>query len=842
MAAIFELAEPKQVVEWLNGSSFDELVEIDVVNNTCRNIYHVEGKYFVPVFDGSYFDLYRYSVGHMVHPDDLNVYKPFMDPTSIIERLKDSEVPGMLSAQFRYKLQDGNWRWTEQFVIGGRQFGLPDGVIRFYVFDIQNQKDRESGKIVSGRYKAAPHRDEKTRLLWERAFFDEAKKVLERVDPSQWCAVAIDLDHFRLFNDWYGRVQGDLLLANVGECLSAAELRTGGLAGYLGQDDFCMLMPYDTASIERLFADISAEIAEFSSSIGFRPVFGVSVADEHMAFLDLFDRAKVALDHARANFKRDISYFESDMQEQTDMQYQVLLDFKEALSNREFVTYLQPQCRASTGKVVGVEALVRWCKPDGSIVPPGDFIPVLEKYGFITDLDCYVWEDACAHLKAWIEAGHKSIPISVNVSQVDIYTMDVPSFFFNLVRTYDIPPSLVKVEITESAFADSSSSVEVVTNRLREAGFLVMMDDFGSGYSSLNMLSSLNVDVIKLDGAFLRLEDEASRRKGMRIVESVVNMAKTMTLPIIAEGVETAEQVEFLEGLGVRYIQGFHFYRPMPIEEFEAIALAEANIDDKGFSVKLNEQMRIREFLDQNVYSDSMLNNILGPVAFYLWHGDDIDIVRYNEQFYEAVDVPDFSEKIVAIQNVVPERYLARFYALFERAMADDLNGSQDVLPFGKYDGTYSWFWLHAYFLAETLEGKRFYVSARDVTDSVALQRQMKVLSESLSSTVMFVYRQGVSWHYEVVVHGLQGLLGVTGSELEHEFEEGRFVERLDPADRIAVSEKTTRAVERGEAFSYAFTMSNASGERVSMQMKADFARNAETFDEVFVVTLSEML
>ena len=192
------------------------------------------------------------------------------------------------------------------------------------------------------------------------------------------------------------------------------------------------------------------------------------------------------------------------------------------------------------------------------MVSPGVFVPVLEKNGFIASLDRYVWKNVCQWLRSWLDKGHQPVPISINVSRIDIFSMDVPAYLTELLQTYDLPAKLLKVEITESAYAESNDKIIRTVKQLRDAELLVMMDDFGSGYSSLNMLKSIAVDVLKLDMRFLDI-DEEEESKGVGILESVVNMARQMRMPIIVEGVETQKQESYLLKLGCRYSQGFYY-------------------------------------------------------------------------------------------------------------------------------------------------------------------------------------------------------------------------------------------------------------------------------------------
>jgi len=420
-----------------------------------------------------------------------------------------------------------------------------------------------------------------TGLYEEAAFYILGKELLEK-HPEGWCVLAIDLEHFKLFNEWYGREAGDRLLAMVGERLIEAEAKSGGIACYLGQDDFALLAPYNEHDIKRLFQNIHELIVKQGTSVGFMPAVGVCMADGRTSVEELYDRASQASRHAKEDYHRRIRVFEEAMYKKTELDYQILSDFQQALKNHELYIQLQPQCELASGKVVGAESLVRWKKADGTIVPPGVFVPVLEQYGFVSDLDQVVWEEVCAWQRRWIDGGHTPLPISVNVSQIDIFTIDVPEFFDMLVKKYELPVDVIKIEITESAYAGDDAVTDTV-KRLREKGFLVLMDDFGSGYSSLNMLRSLNVDIIKLDAKFLRMDNDD--RKGVQILESIVGMAKSMEAPIIVEGVETEAETQFIKDLGCHYVQGYHFYRPMPVMDFEQLIGNETNIDTGGFTL-----------------------------------------------------------------------------------------------------------------------------------------------------------------------------------------------------------------------------------------------------------------
>ena len=769
---------------------YDDLVEVDMYHGRTRALRHKEGKYFVPLIDSSVKDIMRYSIENMVHPDDQELYARFIDPRTMPERMEQAEIPGLLRARFRYKLLSGGWRWVEQVNIGGPRQGLPEGLYYGFIFDLEEL----GGEKAEQKSVPSVKRSELTGLMWEESFFARSKEVI-REQPRDWCMIAVDLEHFKIFNEWYGRKQGDLLLAQIGARLNREAEETGGLAGYYGQDDFAMLVPSDEARTQRLFEDLHALITEHGTSVGFMPALGVTPVTEGSSVEELYDRASLASHHAKANYHTRVCVYDPALFRQTEKDYQILSDFQNALEEHELFIVLQPQCAIATGRVVGAESLVRWKKADGTMVPPGVFVPVLEEYGFVTELDKYVWEEVCIWQKRWIDGGHTPLPVSVNVSQIDIFTIDVPAFLEELLHKYSLPVEVVKVEITESAYVDNDSVVDTV-QRLRDKGFLVLMDDFGSGYSSLNMLRSLNVDIIKLDAQFLRMNKDD--RKGMQIIESIVNMAKTMGMPIIVEGVETQEETDFLSGLGCSYVQGYFFYKPMPVREYEKLIGDPNHIDESGFHFEEKEQFYTREFLDQGVFSDAVLNNILGPVAFLSWHGDRVDVIRYNQQFYEETKLPNFSRRTKAIQRHMPPEDRARLRELMEQAVKNPLGGAGGVLRFTHPNGGFSQYRMHFFFLEEDDSGKKFFVSTQNLTRFITLNDHMRLLSLVSTDTIVFMRRRRGEWIYQPVVHGLEEATGLSRRELASEFSSKWFYRRVDAGERDALRR---------------FAMENAGGE-----------------------------
>ena len=420
--------------------------------------------------------------------------------------------------------------------------------------------------------------NELTGLRTEAALLARGTELL-RAHPEGWCVLAIDLEHFRLFNEWYGESAGNDLLAHIGQRLIRVETMTGGLACYLGQDDFALVVPYEEEKIKKLFASIQQFAAEQGDSKGFTPAFGICLADAEASVEELYDNAAQAVYHAKENYQNRIRVFAAGEDQNTEEDYQILSEFRQALQSGEVFFQLQPQYEIESGKIIGAETLARWQKADGTMVPPGTLVPILEQYGFVTDLDQFVWEGVCAWLRRWIDSGHKPVPVSVNISQIDFFTIDVPAFLAELLNRYGLPAELLRVEIAESVYVSNGTVAEAV-EQLRSSGVRVLMDDFGNGYASISMLHNLNVDVIKLDAQFLR--DNAEDSKGIYVLKTIVNMAKSMKMPVLVECLETEQELEFATGIGCRCAQGYYFNLPMSVPEFEALIGDEDKIDTAG--------------------------------------------------------------------------------------------------------------------------------------------------------------------------------------------------------------------------------------------------------------------
>lgn len=579
--------------------------------------------------------------------------------------------------------------------------------------------------------------DPLTGLYKRRVFFRMAEAFLDNA-VGNYCLIAIDIEHFKLFNDWYGQSAGDKLLEDIGSRLWRLEKDGKGIAGYIGGDDFAALMPNNREEIKKLHACIAEYVKAYGDNAGFSPTFGVYEIEEREHTVSaMYDRAAIAMSSVKGNYAQRIGYYDRRMKQRMEEDHLLLSEVQKGMEHGEFVFYAQPKCDLSTGRIVGLEALVRWNHPVRGIIPPGEFLPLLESNGLITNLDMYIWDLVCRKVRSWIDRGKRPIPISVNVSCVDIFAIDVVKTFQGLVSRYGIEPHLIEIEITESAYVERFDAVIAIVEELRAAGFTVLMDDFGSGYSSLNMLKDVNVDVLKIDMKFLDL-NENSLGRGVSILEAIVKMAHIMGLKMVAEGVETKEQVEFLLSMGCCYGQGYYFYRPLPPEELEKMLADEEHVDYRGITLRRMNPLRMRDLLDEDVVSNVMAGNILGAAAFYMMHGESMELLRANERYCAVTrtSMVNLEEQRTEILKEIYAEDRQMFLNVFRQARENQLKGAEGTVRRRTADGTFLWIKYRVFFMREQDGNQIYYGSLTDVSGQRQLEDQLESFRRALASVV----------------------------------------------------------------------------------------------------------
>lgn len=497
-------------------------------------------------------------------------------------------------------------------------------------------RDGEAGSTGFARVSIeAPRIDAATGLLGKEAFFDEAAAYLRHSGARDVSIVCFDVDHFKLFNDLHGLDCGDELLRYLGRALALRFSPDGAQPlARLAADTFALCATgIRPERVERILVDISSECPNGIDAIVRAGVYRIE--DPASPVSIMCDRAVIALRTVKGSYFDRVALYDPGMREALVLEREVVAGIESALREDRIELFLQPKCNIRTGKIVGAEALARWRHPERGIVAPGEFIPLIERNGLVRSLDLRVWEKTAAWIRGLIDEGVQPVPVSVNVSRADIYLVDVAAELHALVERYGIEPSLIEVEITESAYSERPDRIVAAFDELAERGFTVLMDDFGSGYSSLNMLKDINVDVLKIDMRFLDRDD----RRSKDIMESVIRMARWLDLPVIAEGVETREQVNFLLDVGCSYAQGYYYARPMEAAAFEALLTDGSKVQHEQCALQDARRpiLDFRDLLHENTIGDRMLSSIIGSVALYSYADGDLRLIRGNEAYRRLI-------------------------------------------------------------------------------------------------------------------------------------------------------------------------------------------------------------
>lgn len=411
--------------------------------------------------------------------------------------------------------------------------------------------------------------DQLTGLYNKEAFSRYVTARLESDPDTAYMLVATDIERFKLVNDSFGTEAGDELLRYTGEQLRRQVDMVDGICCRHSSDHFVALAPQevDDGGLATIIKHVAKDFARYPLGMKITFKFGVYPIDDPSVPVSLmYDRAIIAAESVKGRYHNVCAYYDDSIRHAMLREQQITNEMKRALDQEEFLVYLQPKYSLVTEKIVGAEALVRWQHPTLGFMNPGEFIPLFEKNGFIVDLDRYVWETSCKGLRQWMDLGYAALPVSVNVSRVDLYDPDLGQFLLALMQKYRLAPKYMSLEITESAYTENTDQLVEAVDKLRRLGFLIEMDDFGSGYSSLNTLARLPIDVLKLDVDFLRGD---ALYNGRNILSFIVSLAKWMNLRVIAEGVETEEHRDLLRALNCDMAQGYLFARPMPIPDFE---------------------------------------------------------------------------------------------------------------------------------------------------------------------------------------------------------------------------------------------------------------------------------
>lgn len=483
----------------------------------------------------------------------------------------------------------GDGEWIKKYTESGQDVLHKNEVLAFggeaHTFSVDFKKIYDEKLCFSGSYLKLSDRtmelsniqkenyrathDELTKLYNRSYFFSMCEQIIRKDPETPRYMIASNIKNFKLVNDLFGTKFGDELLVRQTEMFNKADYNDC-IKGRISADRFAMLI--NKQNFNPQLAVVNTDfVREIGASISFPltmqlGIYEISDVNEKPAAM--YNKAVLALKENNDNYssKCTLSLYDSNLMKKLLAEKNIIREFEKALKDGSFNLYLQAQIDSKTEKCIGAEVLARWCE-NGGFKNPDDFIPILEKGGLIYQLDYYIWEKSVQLLGKWQKEGRTNVYLSVNISVKDFYYLDLYDVFTGLVKKYEVSPSQLNLELTESVIMDNEEAHHQVLKKLREYGFKIEMDDFGSGYSSLNVLKDIEMDVIKIDKEFLHQSGEQSRRRA--IIISVIQMAKKLGMKVIVEGVETEVQKEFLLKAGVDTFQGYYFSMPISVEDFE---------------------------------------------------------------------------------------------------------------------------------------------------------------------------------------------------------------------------------------------------------------------------------
>ena len=463
------------------------------------------------------------------------------------------------------------------------QMGAADFITKpFDMHDVIRARVSRIIELNEGRQLISAAEHDKLTMLYTRSFFFEYANRIYKYHPElHMDAVVINIEQFHTVNELNGFEFGDSILRIIGSEISAFLSETEGIASRVEADRFNIFCKHQD-DYQALLDRFQKKMDDVSRNVSIRLRMGVKPWKADVEPMLLFDRASAACSMVRGNYKTHLMFYSEDMLARELLNRRLLNDLRAAVEEKQFKVFYQPKYRIQCDppRLCSAEALVRWKHPELGMIFPGDFIPLFEGNGQISVVDKFVWAEAARQIADWRDRFGIVVPVSMNLSRADVFHPMLVKTLTDLIKENGLEYKNMKLEVTESAYTDNASQLLDVVNHLRELGFEIEMDDFGSGYSSLNMISSMPIDVLKMDMKFIRNIEHNT--KDFRLVELVVDIAKYLNVPVVAEGVETETQLQLLKNADCDLVQGYYFSRPLPAEEFEKLIIREIEIDRRN--------------------------------------------------------------------------------------------------------------------------------------------------------------------------------------------------------------------------------------------------------------------
>lgn len=539
------------------------------------------------------------------------------------------------------------------------------GVIQFRVKNVIERSELE----VLKELQYIQQFDSLTGLYKREKFVRCTEELLRKHPEEKYLLIYFDICKFQTYNAIFGIKEGDHLLQYIGTIFrERAKEKPDMVYGREDADVFLICQPYEEqGELQQFFRQVQKKIRDFKPNYNAILNFGVyPILERGVEVHTMIDRAKLASRVSKGNCIKNYAYYTNNLEEDILKEQEIVNSMNQAMEREEFVLYLQPKYGLLHHEIEGAEVLVRWKKEDGTLIPPSEFITIFEKNAFIMELDYYIWEHSCRLLRGWLDEGRKPLPISVNISRISLYNPRLVEEICELVEKYQIPPELFQLELTESAYTSDPVNIKDAMRQLQKRGFTILMDDFGSGYSSLNVLKDLAVDILKIDMKFMEKGEYPGRCEN--ILASVVRMAKWLHMPVIAEGVETAEQVSFLQSIGCEFVQGYYFAKPMPPKEYEMLAFSAFNFRE---TKEQGTIVSTENLWNSAAQMELLFSNMLQAVGVYEWENGNIELVRANQAYYDLFETSDQIKEQRKIADSIVSADKKRLQRAFELAVKE---------------------------------------------------------------------------------------------------------------------------------------------------------------------------
>lgn len=681
-------------------------------------------------------------------------------------------------------------------------------------------------------------KDRTTGLYSKEYFCQKAKRILRENPGRTYDIICSDAENFKLLNDSFGMQTGNRVLQTIAEICGAHAKERHGICSRFYADQFVCMQEHQESYTNEFFEKLTTEVREKCGISNIVIKWGIYVTDDRQISVEqMCDRALQGARSIKGQYGRYFAFYDDKLRDEM-LQEQAILDcMEEALEKGQFQVKLQPKYKAFGGLLSDAEALVRWSHPELGMQSPAVFIPLFEKNGFITRLDQYVWEQVCRLMQQWDREGLEPVNISINVSRADIYNVNLVDTLLELVNRYGLTPKRLHLEITESVYTENPDELIQTVTKLREKGFVIEMDDFGSGYSSLNMLNRMPMDILKLDMQFIRTEMEMPESR--RTLRYIIGLAHWLDLSVVAEGVETKEQLEHLKDLGCDYIQGYYLSRPLDPADFEKLLreqLLKKENRERNFRLagEQKEKKGILLLADERIEKRERLSRLFEGSYELVAAVDETEILRNIENFGNRIAAFLVGMKTVRREEHSAWKLIQREKKVWKTPVLvigdEDEETEKEALELGADE-----------YVSETRLGESFRLRVEKMLrreradegylNNVAREKRFKEQQEFLNTILPGGMIGGYREKGFPVYFITQSLISYLGYENRDEFLKdvnGCMENGVHPEDRERVSRQVNEELDKQKRYSVDYRMKKKDGTYIWVH---DTGCNVETED-----------